>query len=201
MPSCFSLTRSGWAIVESSAKSVNTESVAYVERQLPLQSQRTLMRKMSIACFLLLGLLGVGRIVCGPSADSARTARAAEPVADIAPVESDMHEFMEYVFEPPYKRLKPLLAGESIDKAGWKSIKSDSLILAEACNLLNGRTAEKEVAEWNAHAKKVRESGSALYTAAKKKDTDEAKKQWAGMLENCNACHKQFAGGEHMLQP
>lgn len=159
------------------------------------------MRKLSISCFLVLGLLSVGRVVWGPSADTARTALAAEPAADIAPVELDMHEFMEYVFEPPYKRLKPALAAESIDKAGWKSIKSDSLILAEACNLLIGRTEEKEVADWNAHSKKVRESGSALYAAAKKKDTAEAKKQWAGMLENCNACHKQFAGGEHMLQP
>lgn len=159
------------------------------------------MRKLSISCFLVLGLLGVGRVVWGPSADTVRTARAAEPVADVVPVESDMHEFMEYVCEPPYKRLKPLLAGESIDKAGWKSIKSDALILAEAGNLLIGRTEEKEVADWNAHSKKVRESGGALYAAAKKKDTAEAKKQWAGMLESCNACHKQFAGGEHMLQP
>jgi len=159
------------------------------------------MRKMSIACFLLLGLFSVGRLLWGPSADSARTAHAAEPAADVVPVESDMHEFMEYVFEPPYKRLKPVLAGESIDKAGWKSIKSDSLILAEACNLLIGRTEEKEVADWNGHSKKVRELGSALYAAAKKKDTAEAKKLWPGLLENCNACHKQFAGGEHMLQP
>jgi len=159
------------------------------------------MRKLSITCFLLLGLLASARIVWGPSVDPVRTAHAAEPAAEIVPVESDMHEFMEYVFEPPYKRIKPLLAGESIDKAGWKSIKSDALILAEAGNLLIGRTSEKEVAEWNAHAKKVRESGSALYASAKKKDTAEAKKLWAGMLENCNACHTQFAGGEHMLKP
>ncbi len=159
------------------------------------------MRKMLIASFLFLGLLGAGRIVWGPSADTVRTAHAAEPVSEVVPVESDMHEFMEYVLEPPYKRLKPLLAGESIDKAGWKSIKSDALILAEAGNLLLGRTSEKEVADWNAHSKKVRESGSALYAAAKKKDPAEARTLWAGMLENCNACHKQFAGGEHMLQP
>ena len=159
------------------------------------------MRKISIVCFLFLGLLGAGRLVLGPSVDPVQSAHAAEPASDVVPVESDMHEFMEYVFEPPYKRLKPLLAGETIDKAGWKSIKSDALILAEAGNLLIGRTSENEVADWNAHALKVRVSGSALYAAAKKKDTDEARKQWAGMLENCNACHKQFAGGEHMLQP
>jgi hypothetical protein len=159
------------------------------------------MRKISIACFLFLGLLAAGQIVLGPSVDCVQTAYAADPAPEVVPVEADMHEFMEYVFEPPYKRLKPLLVSESIDKAGWKSIKSDALILAEAGNLLIGRTSEKEVAEWNALSQKVRESGSALYAAAKKKDNGDAKKQWVGLLENCNACHKQFAGGEHMLQP
>ncbi len=114
-----------------------------------------------------------------------------------------MHEFMEYVFEPPYKRLKASLATAPAadDRAAWKGIKSDSLILAEAGNLLLGRPPEKDAAEWNTHSIKVRDTGALLYAAAKKKDSVEARKQWAGLLENCNACHKQFAGGEHMLEP
>jgi hypothetical protein len=45
------------------------------------------------------------------------------------PVEMDMHEFMEYVFQPTYKRLKSSMASEPADNV-WKGIKSDALILA-----------------------------------------------------------------------
>lgn len=118
-----------------------------------------------------------------------------------SPVEADMHEFMEYVCEPPYKRLKAAMANPTPDNAVWKSVKSDALILAESGNLLIGRPPEKEAAEWLKLAASVRDSGGALYRAAKKKDPAEAHKQWELMLHNCNSCHKQFAGGEHQLTP
>jgi len=159
------------------------------------------MRKLSLACFLLFGLLALGQVVVSPSVDIARVAFAENVAPDIVPVEPSMHEFMEYVFEPPYKRLKAQLATEPADRTAWKAIQSDSLILAEACNLLTGRPPEEDAAEWVALSKQVRESGGHLYAAAKKKDAAETRKQWTGMLENCNACHKQFAGGEHMLEP
>ena len=163
------------------------------------------MHKLLIGCFLLFGLLTTSRIVLGPEAGLVPLASAEDlqPVGGQAPVEADMHEFMEYVFEPPYKRLKASLAAAPAadDRAAWKAIKSDSLILAEAGNLLLGRPPEKDAADWNSHSMKVRDTGALLYSAAKKKDAVEARKQWAGLLENCNACHKQFAGGEHMLEP
>ena len=37
-------------------------------------------------------------------------------------VEDSMHEFMEYVFQPTYKRLKVSMATEPEDKAGWLSL-------------------------------------------------------------------------------
>lgn len=161
------------------------------------------MRKLSLVCFLILGGLVAGRIVFGPSADVAQSALAQEPAPDVKAVEPDMHEFMEYVFEPPYKRLQAQIAAApaATDRAAWKGIKSDSLILAEAGNLLIGRPPEKDAADWITHSKKVRDSGALLYAAAKKKDAAESRKQWEGMLENCNACHTQFADGEHMLKP
>ena len=159
------------------------------------------MRKWSLVCFLVLGLLVSGRIVFGPSAEVAKSAFAEEPAAEDKPVEPDMHEFMEYVCEPPYKRLKAALATAPADNAAWKGIKSDSLILAEAGNLLLRRPPEKDAAAWAAHSKKVRDTGALLYAAAKKKDTVETRKQWEGLLQNCNACHTQFADGEHMLKP
>lgn len=167
-----------------------------------MELQRTLfMRQLSITCFLLVGLLALGQIVMGPSVDTARVAFAEEAASDVAPVEPSMHEFMEYVFEPPYKRLKAQLVTEPADRTAFKAIKSDALILAETCNLLIGRPPEAEAAEWVAFSKQVRESGSQLYAAAKNKDAAETRKQWVGMLENCNACHTHFAGGEHMLEP
>jgi hypothetical protein len=117
------------------------------------------------------------------------------------PVEADMHEFMEYVCEPPYKRLKAALANPAPDNAVWKGVKSDALILAESGNLLIGRPPEKDAADWLKLAASVKDSGGALYRAAKKKDPAEARKQWELMLNNCNSCHKQFAGGEHQLTP
>jgi hypothetical protein len=117
------------------------------------------------------------------------------------PVESDMHEFMEYVFEPTFKRLKPAMAAAPADNKGWKAIKADSLILAEAGNLLLIRQPEKDAADWVKHSAQVRETGGQLYEAAKGKDYAAARKHYQAMIQNCNACHKQFANGEYTLSP
>ena len=161
------------------------------------------MRKLSIVCFLVLGLLVTGRIVFGPSVEVAKSAFAQEAPPEDKAVEPDMHEFMEYVCEPPYKRLQTQIAAApaATDRGAWKGIKSDALILAESGNLLLRRPPEKDAAAWIAHSKKVRDTGALLYAAAKKKDAVETRKRWEGLLENCNACHTQFADGEHMLKP
>ena len=111
-----------------------------------------------------------------------------------------MHEFMEYVFEPPYKRLRTAMASDP-DNAGWKAIKSDSLILAEAGNLLLLRHPEDNEASWREHSVAVRDLGKEFYTAARKKDYAAAKKGYTVLLQKCNSCHDKFAGGEHQLKP
>ena len=116
-------------------------------------------------------------------------------------VEDSMHEFMEYVFQPTYKRLKVSMATEPEDKAGWKAIKSDSLILAESCNLLFARTPKENADDWNNHSVKSREDGAKLYKAAGAKQFDQATAAYKSMLENCNACHRQFEKGRHILKP
>lgn len=127
---------------------------------------------------------------------------AADEKADAAePVESDMHEFMEYVFQPTFKRLKPAMAAAPADNAAWKAIKSDSLILAEGGNLLLIRQSDDDAADWVSHSVQVRDFGGELYRAAKAKDYTTARKQYESMVQNCNACHEQFAGGEHILTP
>jgi hypothetical protein len=108
---------------------------------------------------------------------------------------------MEYVFQPTYRRLKVSMAQEPADNSGWKAIKSDSLILAESCNLLFARTPDEDGADWNKHAAASRTDGAALYQAARAKDFAKATASYKAMLENCNACHRQFENGKHILQP
>jgi hypothetical protein len=130
---------------------------------------------------------------------ASEAATAAEPAPE--PVDDDMHHFMEYVFEPSYKRLRAEMAKETKDKAVWKAVKGDALTLAECANLLLLRAPDVDADDWRELSTAVRTEGSALYQAARKSDADAAKKAYLGMLTKCNACHEQFAGGEHQLQP
>jgi hypothetical protein len=138
------------------------------------------------------------------STATSSTLVGADPAAtksEPLPVEKDMHEFMEYVFQPTFKRLKPLMAAEPKENAGWKGIKADALSLAEAGNLLLSRGPEKDREKWSEWSVAVREAGGLLYQAAKKKDYAESRKQYEAMLVKCNACHTHFANGKHQLAP
>jgi hypothetical protein len=130
--------------------------------------------------------------------------RAAPPAPNAVQqeaVESDMHEFMEYVFEPAYKRLKAAMASSAPDNSAWKTIKSDSLTLAEGGNLLLVRVPEQEGDVWSKSSIAVRNAGKSLYEAAKKKDYQQSRDHYQAMLQKCNACHTRFANGEHQLSP
>ncbi len=122
-------------------------------------------------------------------------------VVEAAPVEDSMHEFMEYVFQPTYLRLKATMAAAPADNKGWKAMKSDSLILAESCNLLFVRKPDAHGDDWTKHATAAKTDGAALYKAAKEKNFEAATTAYKTMLNNCNACHKQFEDGKHILQP
>ncbi|HUG19551.1 MAG TPA: hypothetical protein VMM56_11260 [Planctomycetaceae bacterium] len=117
------------------------------------------------------------------------------------PVETDMHEFMEYYFQPTYQRLKVAMAVETKDNNAWKAIKADAMILAEGGNLTLQRTPEEDAEAWNKFSAEIREHGKSLYVAAKKKDAAVAQKSYETMLNRCNACHDKFADGEHQLAP
>lgn len=127
--------------------------------------------------------------------------KVAVKAAQLEPVETDMHEFMEYVFQPTYKRLKVAMSEAPKDNSGWKAIKADSLILAEGGNLTMMRPPADDNEDWNQLCAEVRDHGKSLYTAARKKDYETAHKSYVMMLKKCNACHDQFAGGEHQLAP
>ncbi len=153
----------------------------------------------SATLFALLGLA----IGLWPASSSTRLQAAAGPATPgaEAPVESDMHEFMEYMFQPTFNRLKPAMSAAPADRQAWKAIKADSLILAEAGNLLLSRQPGEDAADWVKHSVAVRDSGGALYKAAKARDFAAARPHYEAMVANCNACHRQFANGEHLLTP
>lgn len=130
---------------------------------------------------------------------------AAEPteaaVDEIRPLDVNMHDFMEGVFQSPYRRLKVAMEKEPADAQGWKALRSDALILAEGSNLLLVRKPEKDVADWLKYSNASRDAGAEIIKAAKQKDFAVSKEAYAQMLEHCNACHKQFEKGRHILQP
>jgi hypothetical protein len=146
---------------------------------------------------LVIGTLAAWSVSRPPSARAEALAPDNEPL----PVEKDMHEFMEYVFQPTYKRLKQTMAAEPADNNGWKGMKADALTLAEGGNLLLFRTPTDDASEWAKHSVAVREAGELLYQSAKKKEFAAARQHYEVMIQKCNACHQQFAGGEHILAP
>jgi len=145
------------------------------------------MRRIHLLC-ISLGLLGLSVAV------------AADPAADgPVVVESSMHEFMEYVYQPTYLRLKANMAKVSADPAPWKELKADALILAESGNLLLMRGPDENRADWNRHSVATREMAAELYKAARAEDAGKAKMAYTELITRCNACHDDFADGKHQL--
>lgn len=150
-----------------------------------------------IAITTLLVFVAVVAPESSPAVEEKSSSGDAGPVV----VEDSMHEFMEYVFQPTYRRLKVSMATGPENNQGWKAIKSDALILAESCNLLFARLPEADQADWNEHSAASRDAGAELYQAAREKKFASADAAWRKMLDKCNACHKQFENGKHILTP
>ena len=151
--------------------------------------------------FLFSTILGVVTWILATTGSPVQADDAKTADNDIQPVDDDMHHFMEYVFEPSYKRLKAAMAAEPSDKQAWKGIKGDALTLAECANLLAMRMPKENGYGWKPFSLQVRGHGSQLYQAARKSDYPAARKAYTSMLQQCNACHKKFADGEHQLTP
>ena len=158
-------------------------------------------RVVGYLCLALAGVCGVTAVSVNTSASAGYSPVVSPAEGDNVPVEDSMHEFMEYVFQPTYLRLKQSMTAAPADNKGWKAIKSDSLILAESCNLLYSRTPKDHAEDWVKHATAAKADGAKLYGAAKAKDFDAATAAYKTMLDSCNACHKQFENGKHILTP
>jgi hypothetical protein len=160
------------------------------------------MSRFTVLVFMTTALLSLAAAFQSSHSNAAVYSPVPSPSAgDVVPVEDSMHEFMEYVFQPAYLRLKQSMASAPADNKGWKAIKADSLTLAESCNLLFSRKPEEHGEDWVRHAKASREQGASLYKAAKEKNFESATASWKSMLDSCNSCHKQFEEGKHILTP
>jgi len=120
---------------------------------------------------------------------------------EMVPLDTNMHDFMEGMFQAPYRRLKVSIAAEPTDNNGWKAIRSDVLILAEGSNLLVLRKQEKDQAKWDEISVASKNAGEMAFKAAKTKNFAETRKAYESMLIHCNDCHKTFANGKHQLAP
>ncbi len=130
------------------------------------------------------------------------TATEPAPADDaMKPVDVNMHDLMEGMFQAPYRRLKVAMEKEPADPPAWKALRSDALILAEGNNLLMLRKPEKDVEAWIKYSVDARDAGAELVKAAKKQDFAASKAAYVKMLDHCNACHKQFEKGKHILKP
>lgn len=147
--------------------------------------------------FCLLTTLIVATLSVALPASKAADNETPQPVA----VEDDVHEFMEYAFEPFFHALKSSLATAPKDNKGWKVVKANALILAENGNLLMLRAPEEEAGAWNELAAQLRDEGGKLYRAAKKRDYKVAHPQYVKFVATCNRCHERFADGEHLQKP
>lgn len=160
-----------------------------------------ILRKSTFICLVTFFCLGLIRWSVATDSDTAVSKINADSENAVEAVDKDMHHFMEYIFEPNYKRLKAAMATEPKEKATYKAIKGDSLTLAECANLLLTRAPEEDAEDWKQRSLAVRKHGGELYQAARKSDYASARSAYVNMLNNCNACHKQFAGGKHQLKP
>lgn len=146
---------------------------------------------------MLIGSVGLGTYLL-PTASAVPS--NALPL-DLVPVDTSMHDFMEGMFQSPYRRLKESIASEPKDNNGWKSIRSDLLILAEGSNLLMLRKQEKDQVKWDAFSAACKQDGEIAFKAAKQKKFAETRKAYESMLINCNDCHKLFDKGKNQLVP
>ena len=128
----------------------------------------------------------------------------ASPLEDskLKPVDLSMHEFMEYYFQPTYRRLRETMNAPNKDRSVWKKVKSDAMILAEGGNLLLMRHPKKseDASTWEKYSQEVRKLGGDLYRAAKKKDGNASGTAWKAMIKSCNQCHQKFANGKYQLK-
>lgn len=101
---------------------------------------------------------------------------------------------MEGLADPNARALGKLLANRPKDADAWAFARGQSLLLAEAGNLLLMRPPRAKGGEdaWQTHAADLRDQATGLARAAAAKDYLQARAALAGVGNACNRCHQTF---------
>ncbi|MDP1563220.1 MAG: hypothetical protein Q8M16_17710 [Pirellulaceae bacterium] len=165
------------------------------------------MKKWTVLLLIVSGVFAITWLNFEPQIIATEPAPAAAVAADdddddaLQPIDVSMHDLMEGMFQAPYRRLKVAMEKEPTDGPAWKALRSDALILAEASNMLILRKPETDVEAWIKYSVDARSAGAEVVKSAKKQDFTASKAAYVTMLDHCNACHKQFEKGKHILKP
>ncbi|QJX00463.1 cytochrome c [Frigoriglobus tundricola] len=121
---------------------------------------------------------------------------ARKPLPKPEPV-AETKLLMEGIADPNTRALGKLLAAKPKDADAWAFARGQSLLLAEAGNLLMMRPPKSKAGEdsWLTHAGELRDSATALARAAAAKDYLQARTALAGVANACNRCHQTFRVG------
>ncbi len=159
------------------------------------------MLKHTLLALLLVGATAFVIHSHGPEAALGAAARMNDAEAEQVAVEENVHEFMEYYNRPAFHRLKEAVTSEPENDDQWENISSAALTLAEVGNLLFLRGPQENRENWLRNAATVRDAGKELYEATQVKSFEHVKTSYVRLINNCNQCHVEFAGGDHQLQP
>lgn len=118
---------------------------------------------------------------------------ARKPAPKLEPV-AETKLLMEGLADPNTRALGKLLANKPKDAEAWAFARGQSLLLAEAGNLLLMRPPRTKAGEaaWQEHSADLRDSAAGLARAAAAKDYLQARTALAGVGNACNRCHQTF---------
>jgi hypothetical protein len=104
--------------------------------------------------------------------------------------------------KPLYTYLQKAMAQEPASAEEWPTIQERGLQAAEVANLVAMRPAKPPQDQWLAGALNLQQAGLALARAAESKDWDATTQAYAGLIQQCNNCHKARAPEKApMLKP
>jgi hypothetical protein len=106
----------------------------------------------------------------------------------------EVKQFMDVFNGPLYTDLKKDLKEKPGSGEAWKDIENDALQVAEIANLIAIRKVPQNAEHvLQKHAADLQTAGLALAKAAKSKNYDQTRKDWANLIQACNRCHKELA--------
>lgn len=139
-----------------------------------------------------IGLAGVAVLTLA-APHSRSQPRPTQPPPRLVPV-AETRLLMEGLTKPNFDGLARALQKEPADAETWAVVRGQSLLVAEAANLLLIRPPKTRDAQqvWVPRVLALREIGVKLAEAAAAKDHATAKAELTSLATACNRCHESF---------